>query len=373
MNLKRTSLYGEHVNLKGRVVPFAGYEMPVQYSGVIDEHLTVRSAAGLFDVSHMGEFLVSGAKARDFLQRMTTNDISKLYNGRCQYNLLCYDNGTVVDDIIVSQITPERYLIVVNASNIDKDFAWLKSHVTEGIELQDLSAGLSLIALQGPKSPDIMKRHFGKNFSDLKYYHFIVQPHRQDDFLAAAKFKPGEIFISRTGYTGEDGFEIMLPNEHAVQMWRDLLACGADLGIKPVGLGARDTLRLEVCYPLYGHEISDKICPLEAGLGWVIKPAKGDFVGREALENERTQGFKRQLVGLDMLEPGIPRDGYRVLDAAGVDLGFVTSGTHSPTLKKPVALALIRSDQAVIGQKIFLDIRGKTKQAVVVQKPFYKR
>lgn len=372
-NLKQTPLHAEHLKLKGRLVPFAGYEMPVQYSGVIDEHLAVRSAAGLFDVSHMGEFLVSGTGARDFLQRLSTNDISQMHDGRCQYNLLCYENGTVVDDIIVSQITPERYLIVVNASNIDKDFSWLEEHKSPGVELKNLSADLSLVALQGPKSPEIMQKCFGKNFDDLKYYHFTVLPEFSAGFLSSGGFMAGEIFISRTGYTGEDGFEIMVPNEFAVEWWQKILKAGESCGLKPVGLGARDTLRLEVCYPLYGHEISDRIFPLEAGLGWVIKMAKGDFVGRAVLEKIKVEGLKRQLVALEMLEPGIPREGYCALSESGDKIGFVTSGTHSPSLKKPIALALLESKFATVGQKILLDIRGKNKQAVVVKKPFYKR
>lgn len=372
-NLKRTPLHNEHIKLKGRLVPFAGHEMPVQYSGVIDEHVAVRMAAGLFDVSHMGEFLVSGACARDFLQRLTTNDIAQMYDGRCQYNLLCYDNGTVVDDIIVSQITSERYLIVVNASNIHKDFAWLVRHKTAGVELKDLSADLSLVALQGPKSPEIMQKCFGRNFDDLKYYHFTVESTAQNNFLSSGRFQQGEIFISRTGYTGEDGFEIMVPNEFAAEWWQNILRAGESCEIKAIGLGARDTLRLEACYPLYGHEISDKIFPLEAGLDWVIKMAKGDFIGRAPLEKVKTEGLKRQLVALDMLEPGIPRDGYRVLSENGEEIGFVTSGTYSPTLKKPIGLALLQSKFATPGQKVFLDIRGKNKQAMVVKKPFYKK
>lgn len=372
-NLKQTPLYGEHTALKGRMVPFAGYEMPVMYSGVIEEHLAVRGAAGLFDVSHMGEFLVSGSDARDFLQRMTTNDITKMHDGRCQYSLLCYDNGTVVDDIIVSQITFDRFLIVVNASNIDKDFMWLDSHRPDGVELKNLSDGLSLIALQGPKSPLIMKTVFGSDFSDLKYYHFTLVSGSFEMFLSSGQFAADEILVSRTGYTGEDGFEIMLPNTRAVQMWRDLIKAGEALGLKPAGLGARDTLRLEVCYPLYGHELSDTICPLEAGLGWVIKLGKPDFIGKNALEKIKIDGLPRQLVAIDMLEPGIPREGYPVLDEVGHKIGSVTSGTHSPNLRKPVGLALVASKFATKGQKIFLDIRGRTKQAVVVEKPFYKR
>jgi aminomethyltransferase len=366
MTLKRTPLYEDHLKLKGRMVPFAGYEMPVQYSGVIAEHEAVRKAVGLFDVSHMGEFWVTGAGAKAWLNRMTTNDMDKLFDGRCQYNLLCYENGTVVDDIIVSQVSADAFLIVVNASNADKDFAWLQKHKPADVELQNIGDEFSLVAVQGPNSPELMKRVFNRDFSALKYYHFEILPEAGAAPLAGT-------FVSRTGYTGEDGFEVLVPNSKAVKLWNDLLAKGTDLGVLPTGLGARDTLRLEAAYSLYGHEISDAITGLEAGLGWVIKPDKGEFIGREALAREKAEGSKRKLVGFEMTESAIARDGAEAYDGSGAKIGRVTSGTHSPTLKKAIGLALIDAPSAVVGNKFELDIRGKRKKAVVVEKPFYKK
>lgn len=364
--MKRTPLYEEHLKLKGRIVPFGGYDMPVQYSGVIAEHEAVRNAVGLFDVSHMGEFWVEGAGAKAWLGRMTTNDMGKLFDGRCQYNLLCYENGTVVDDIIVSQVSSDKFLIVVNASNADKDFAWLMKHKPAEVELKNIGDGFSLIAVQGPKSPELMKRVFNHDFSALKYYHFEILPGAGLAPLAGP-------FVSRTGYTGEDGFEVLVPNAQAVKVWNDLLEKGADLGVKPAGLGARDTLRLEAAYSLYGHEISDEITGLEAGLGWVIKPDKGEFIGRAALVREKTEGSKRKLAAFELTEPAIARDGAEVYAEDGTKIGRVTSGTHSPTLKKAIGLALFDAPNATLGRKIELDIRGKRKKAVIVEKPFYKR
>lgn len=366
MTLKQTPLHAEHLKLKGRMVPFAGFDMPVQYTGVIKEHEAVRQAVGLFDVSHMGEFWVEGEGAKAWLNRMTTNDCSKLVDGRCQYNLLCYENGTVVDDIIVSQITPDKFLIVVNASNVDKDFAWLSQHKPADVTLKNIGDGFVLIAVQGPNSPALMKRVFGRDFAALKYYHFDVLPG------TATAPLPG-VFVSRTGYTGEDGFEVLVPNAQGAQLWNDLLAKGSDLGVCAAGLGARDTLRLEAAYSLYGHEISDAISALEAGLGWVVKPDKGDFIGRAALVAEKSSGSKRKVVGFEMSESAIARDGCEAFTEDGKRIGRVTSGTHSPTLKKALGLVLLDADYAAIGTQFLLDIRGKRKKAVVAEKPFYKR
>lgn len=361
-SLKRTPLHARHVSLKARMVPFGGWDMPVQYSGVIQEHEAVRTKVGLFDVSHMGEFLISGAGARAFLQSMTTNDLGKLYDGRCQYNLMCYPNGTAVDDLIISQIDDTHFIAVVNASNIDKDFAWLSEHNTGAdCQLTNVSTELCLFALQGPNAEALLQDVLGSSFAALKYYHF-----------QSAKFKTHDIRVFRTGYTGEDGFEVMIPNAFAVQLWDELMEKGQRYGLLPIGLGARDTLRLEASYSLYGHEINDQINALEAKLGWIVSFDKGDFIGRSALAEVKASSPKRLLYGFEMTEPGVARDGYGVSTSAGVK-GFVTSGTHSPTLKKSIGLAMLENSKLEIGQELVIDVRGKPKTARIIKTPFYKR
>jgi len=360
-NLKRTPLYDEHLALKGRMVPFGGWEMPVQYAGVIAEHNCVRTKVGLFDVSHMGEFFISGPKARDYLNRVTTNDVEKLSDGRCQYTLLCYDNGTVVDDLIISQISSDHYLVVANASNIQKDFEWLTQQNQEGVDLKNSSDEKALLAVQGPSSLNLIHNVFGQDFTDLKYYHFKTFTH-----------EGVSLYISRTGYTGEDGFEIMIPEDHAVTYWKKILDQGQEFGIQPIGLAARDTLRLEAAFSLYGHEISDKINPLEARLGWVVKLDKNDFIGKEVLVKIKSEGVQRKVVGFHLSESGIARDGYPVYQGQEL-VGQVTSGTHSPSLKKSIGLALVQKEFSNEGQEILIDIRNKKKKAVVVKTPFYKR
>lgn len=360
-DLKKTALHADHIQLKARMVPFGGWDMPVQYAGLMQEHQTVREHVGLFDVSHMGEFVISGPKARDFLQRVTTNDISKLYDGRCQYNLLCYPQGTVVDDLIISQISNDEYLAVVNASNIDKDFSWLSEQNQEGVDLKNISDDYSLIAIQGPQAQALTETLLDIKLGDLKYYHFLKLEHQGVTLQ-----------LSRTGYTGEDGFELMMPNQKASYYWTQLLELGQKHKVQAIGLGARDTLRLEAAYSLYGHEISDQINPLEAKLGWIIKLDKGDFIGREALLKSKEEGLKNKLVGFEMQDPGVARDGYSVW-IEDEKKGFVTSGTHSPSLKKSIGLALIDKNFADQGQDILIDIRGKKKKAVVIPTPFIKK
>lgn len=359
--LKRTPLYDEHLKLKARMVPFGGWEMPVQYEGVLQEHKAVRQAAGIFDVCHMGEIIVSGANALSWLNSMTTNDVSKIADGGCQYNLLLFENGGVVDDIIIYRHAVTHFLIVVNASNIQKDFDWLLSRQTTGVEIVNESDAWGLIALQGPKSVEILKKALAKDFSALGYYHFTK-----------GSCQGSETWVSRTGYTGEDGFELFLAAEEVAQAWRCLLQEGAALGLKPAGLGARDTLRLEAAYPLYGHEISAAINPFEAGLGWAVKMDKGDFVGKAVLAAVRHAGVKRRRIGFELEEAGIARQGYGVFDGEQ-QIGIVTSGTHSPTLGKPIGLALVDTGVGEVGRKILLDIRGKKKKGVIVKTPFYKR
>lgn len=362
--LKKTPLYAEHLSLGGRLVPFAGFEMPVQYAGVIAEHVCVRQNVGLFDVSHMGEFLISGAGARIYLNRLLTNDVMSLVDGRSQYTLMCDEYGTVVDDLIISRLSADSYLAVVNAANIQKDFAWMEKNIREQVTLRNVSDEKCLLAVQGPRSEALMTEVFGRDFSGLKTYGFVL--------CEPLKKSGTAIFISRTGYTGEDGFEIMVDNEGAVALWRLLLDAGKKYGIQPIGLGARDTLRLEACYSLYGHEISHNIDPLTAGLSWVVKLGKGDFIGREALMDRKKRGLEKKIVALEMLDPCVPREEYKVYSPYQL-IGYLTSGTHSPLLKKGIALALVPEPFAYEGTELKIDVRGKFKKARVVKKPFYKR
>lgn len=359
--LKKTPLHAEHLALGARMVPFGGWDMPVQYEGVLKEHQAVREKAGLFDISHMGEIRVRGAGARAFLNHMTTNDIATMTDGRCQYNLLCQPDGGVVDDIVVCRLTSQEYLVVVNASNIAKDEAWLRSHQTSDVEIINESDAWALVAVQGPKASTIVAAVLAIDVSRLKYYHFMSCPRNGL-----------ELMVSRTGYTGEDGFEIFIPVADAPQLWRELLQGGSAHGLAPVGLGARDMLRLEAAYPLYGHELSESINPLEAGLGWVVKLDKGDFIGREALQKIRAAGPGRQRIGFEIMEPGIAREGCTVSTGNSI-IGAVTSGTHSPTLGKSIGLALVKSGAVCEGENILLDIRGKKKKGLVVKTPFYSR
>lgn len=360
-SLKKTPLSEEHKVLKARLVPFGGWEMPVQYSGVLEEHECVRQRVGVFDVSHMGEFYVTGSGAKKFLNFVTTNDVDKMYDGRCQYSLLCYENGTVVDDLIVNQIGPNHFLLVVNASNIEKDFEWLIKHKPADVEIYNASDETALFAIQGPKSPQVIQAIFDKDFSDLKYYHFT-----------AVKYQGADAFLLRTGYTGEDGFELMVPKKFAVTAWREILAKGLAFGILPIGLGARDTLRIEASFSLYGHEINDQINALEANLGWVVKFNKQDFLGKAKLLQVKEQGPKRKIVGFEMIDAGIARDGFKIF-VNDKNCGHVTTGTHSPTLNKAIGMALISAEHAVPGNEFFIDVRGKLKKAKIVTTPFYNK
>jgi aminomethyltransferase len=359
-SLKRTPLYEEHKALKARLVPFGGWEMPVQYSGVLQEHECVRQRVGIFDVSHMGEFYVTGSGAKKFLNYVTTNDLDKMYDGRCQYSLLCYENGTVVDDLIVNQIKPDHFLLVVNASNIEKDFEWLIKHKPADVEIYNASEETALFAIQGPKNPQVIRALFGSDFSDLKYYHFTT-----------VKYQGADAFLLRTGYTGEDGFELMLPKKLAVTAWREILTKGSVCGILPIGLGARDTLRIEAAFSLYGHEINDQINALEANLGWVVKFNKSDFLGKTRLLQVKEQGPRRKIVGFEMVDAGIAREGFKIF-INEKNCGHVTSGTHSPTLNKAIGLALIDSRFFALGNEFFIDVRGKMKKAKVCTTPFYR-
>ncbi|AJY74114.1 glycine cleavage system aminomethyltransferase GcvT [Paenibacillus beijingensis] len=361
--LKRTPIFPLYADCKGaRCIDFGGWELPVQFSGIQKEHEAVRRQAGLFDVSHMGEFNVTGPEAETFLQRMTTNDVSKLSDGQAQYTLMCHPDGGVVDDLLVYRLTPGSYMLVVNASNIDKDFAWLQEHLIDGVTLEDVSAETALIALQGPRAAEIMAKAAGADCGSLLPFHFV----RNVDVCGV------EALVSRTGYTGEDGFEIYVRSQRAPEVWKGLMSAGEPFGLVPAGLGARDTLRFEARLPLYGQELSPSISPLEAGVGMFVKLAKGDFIGRDALMKQREEGLPRKLVGIEMVDRGIPRTHYPVY-AEDRLIGEVTTGTQSPTLKRSLGLALISAEYAEAGTEVQVEIRGKRLKAVVVKTPFYKR
>ena len=363
-NLKKTPLNEVHRNLGGKMVDFGGWDMPVQYSGVIAEHLATRTRAGLFDVSHMGEFYVEGEDAIAFVDRLTTNDVTKLIDGQAHYSALTYENGCVVDDLLVYRFDQDKLLLVVNAGTTDKDWDWITSHTKdENITLTNASADYCQIAVQGPNAVEITQKLTDVPLDEIKYYHFTV-----------GTFDGVDAIISRTGYTGEDGFEIYAGKDHAEQIWNNLLEAGnfgAEDGILPCGLAARNTLRLESAMSLYGHEISDEITPLEANLGWICK-LKTDFLGRDALVKQKEKGLKRKLVGFEMIDKGIARDGFDVY-VDDEKVGYVTSGSPAPYLKKNIGLAFVPVELANIGQEIKIDVRGKHLLAQIVPTPFYKR
>lgn len=360
--MKNTALTSVHEALGAKMVPFAGFNMPVQYEGVNAEHETVRNAVGVFDVSHMGEFLLTGPGALDLIQRVTTNDASTLTIGRAQYSCLPNGNGGIVDDLIVYRMKEEQYLLVVNASNIEKDWNWISSHNTNGVEMRNLSDDYSLLAIQGPKAVEAMQSLTSVDLSAIKYYHFEVGP------FAGIE----HVIISATGYTGSGGFEIYCKNSEVKQVWDKVFEAGAAFGIKPIGLAARDTLRLEMGFCLYGNDIDDATSPLEAGLGWITKFTK-DFVDSERLKAQKEAGVSRKLVGFEMIDRGIPRHDYRVLDAAGNVIGKVTSGTQGPSVKKAIGLAYVTVENAAVDTEIFIEIRDKGVKAKVVKFPFYQK
>ncbi|MGB5943050.1 MAG: glycine cleavage system aminomethyltransferase GcvT [Leeuwenhoekiella sp.] len=360
--MKTTALNKIHKSLGAKMVPFAGYEMPVSYEGVKAEHETVREAVGVFDVSHMGEFLVSGAGALDLLQRVCSNDISKIAVNQAQYNCLPNATGGIVDDLIVYRIKEEQYLLVVNASNIDKDWEWISSQNTFDADLRNLSDDYALLAIQGPKAVEAMQSLTETDLSAIKFYHFEVAPFAGVDY----------VIISATGYTGSGGFEIYCKNSQVEQVWNKVMEAGADFGIKPIGLAARDTLRLEMGYCLYGNDIDDTTSPLEAGLGWITKFTK-DFVNSESLKRQKDSGIEKKLVGFEMLERGIPRHGYTIQDIDGNTLGAVTSGTMSPSLLKGIGLGYVNTEFSRPESQLFINVRNKAIPAKVVKLPFYKK
>ncbi|HEX8247266.1 MAG TPA: glycine cleavage system aminomethyltransferase GcvT [Pyrinomonadaceae bacterium] len=365
-NLKKTPLNEAHRALGGKMVEFGGWDMPVQYAaGVIEEHLRTRRSAGLFDVSHMGEIWVEGADAIEFVNRLTTNDVTKLVDGQAHYSALTNENGGVVDDLLVYRFDFDKLLLVVNASTTEKDWDWITSHKkNEVITLTNASKDYCQIAVQGKDAVKILRNLTDTELSDIKYYHFTT-----------GKVDGIDAIISRTGYTGEDGFEIYAAAEYAVRIWNNLLEWGnygeAD-GILPCGLAARNTLRLESAMSLYGHELGDEITPLEAGLGWICKLNKGEFIGRDVLARQKQEGLKRKLVGFEMIDRGIGRDGCDVY-IEGEKAGFVSSGSPAPYLKKNIGLAFVPAEFANVGQEIKIDVRGKHLAAQIVPTPFYKR
>ena len=361
--LRKTPLNAVHRELGAKMVPFGGWDMPVEYSGLINEHLAVRKAAGLFDVSHMGEFEIEGPGAAPFLQRVTANNVAKLAEGQGQYTALPMPNGAPVDDVVLYRRGEDRYLMVVNASNIEKDFGWLLSQHPEGCSLQNRSDDWALLALQGPRAQAILQGLTGLDLGAIAHYH-----------IADGEVAGHPASVSRTGYTGEDGFEIMLPPDRADPLWRALLDAGRDAGLQPVGLGARDTLRLEARMCLYGNDIDETTTLVEAGLGWMVSldEAKGDFSGRSVLETQKKNGAPRKLVGFEMVGRGIARHGYPVFLGDG-HAGDVTSGSFAPFLQKNIGLCYLPSARSAVGTEFDVDVRGRRVAARVVPTPFYKR
>jgi aminomethyltransferase len=342
------------------MVPFAGFEMPLQYEGVNIEHETVRKGVGVFDVSHMGEFLLSGPNALNLIQKISSNDASQLFPGRAQYSCMPNEVGGIVDDLIIYQIKPEEYLLVVNASNIEKDWNWIAKHNDLGVDMRNLSDVYSLLAIQGPKAAEAIQSLTSVDLSAIKYYHFEVA-----DFAGVE-----DVIISATGYTGSGGFEIYCKNEDVQQVWDKVFEAGAPFGVKPIGLAARDTLRLEMGFCLYGNDIDDTTSPLEAGLGWITKFNK-DFVNSDNLKAQKEAGVSRKLVAFEMIEKGIPRNDYQITNAEGEIIGRVTSGTMSPSLKKAIGLGYVSIGYSAIDSEIFVVIRDKHVKAKVVKLPFY--
>ncbi len=362
-DIKRTPLYESHLALQAKMVPFAGWEMPVQYSGVIQEHTAVRSSVGIFDVSHMGEIWVLGARAKAFIDHLTCNNLSKLSDNRAQYNALINPKGGVIDDIIVYQFSEQRYLICVNASNTQIDFEWLIQHRWSDVTVEDASAGYGQIAVQGPKAVSLTTRILGKpDLAAIPSFGF-----REIDAVGT------KIIVARTGYTGEDGFELFIPANYTQQIWSSLIEEGKGDGVTPAGLGARDSLRLEAALPLHGHELGPEISAIESGLGWIVKPEKGDFLGREILAKEKELGARRALVGFFVDSAGLARHGDSVFALAGHQIGVVTSGTKTPTVNKALGLALINREDALPDNKFEIEVRGKRLNAHVVSTPFYRR
>ncbi len=354
--MKRTPLYDVHVKLGAKMVPFGGWEMPVYYSGIIAEHKAVRTAAGLFDIGHMGAVKVSGDNALPYLQKLLSNDVSKLDVGSSQYSIILNNSGGVIDDIFVYRL-PDHYMLIINASNTDKDIEWMKKNITEGVDLIDLKDKMTLIALQGPKAQELLQKLTEIDLKTIGHHQII-----------ASRVSHLPSLISRTGYTGEDGFELFVDQSKVGSIWNEMIALGA----LPCGLGARDTLRLESGMPLYGHEYNEGLTPLKAGFSFAVKLDKGEFIGRDELIKHKEEGFSKKLVGIKVKEKAIPRQGFKIFDKGKV-VGYVTSGTMSPTLNIPIAMGYVRTANAVVGETVEIEIREKMIKAEIVKLPFYKK
>lgn len=359
--IKNTALSELHSALGAKMVPFAGFNMPVQYSGIIDEHETVRTGVGVFDVSHMGEFILKGDNALDLIQKISSNDATKLYDGKVQYAYIPNETGGVVDDFLIYRIDEKTYFLVVNASNIEKDWNWISKYNTYGVEMKNISDETSLFAIQGPKAAEALQSLTDIELAPMEYYTF------QKGVFAGVE----NVLVSATGYTGAGGFEIYVANKDAKKVWDAIFEAGAAYDIKPIGLGARDTLRLEMGFCLYGNDIDDNTSPLAAGLGWVTKFTK-DFVNAENLKAEKEQGVTQKLIGFEMIDRGIPRHDYDILDAQGNKIGRVTSGTQSPSLKKSIGLGYVDTAFSKEGTELFIAIRNQSVKAVVKKPPFVK-
>ncbi|MCG8730839.1 glycine cleavage system aminomethyltransferase GcvT [Tenacibaculum finnmarkense] len=359
--MKNTALTHIHEALGAKLVPFAGYNMPVQYEGINIEHETVRTGVGVFDVSHMGEFFLKGENALALIQKVATNDALKLVPGKAQYSCMPNADGGIVDDLIIYMIAENEYMLVVNASNIEKDWNWIASHNDLNVTMEDRSDDWSLLAIQGPKAVEAMQSLTAVNLSTIKFYTFEIA-----DFAGIPN-----VVISATGYTGSGGFEIYVKNKDVEQLWKKVFEAGADWNIKPIGLAARDTLRLEMGYCLYGNDIDDTTSPLEAGLGWITKFTK-DFVNSEALKAQKEAGVTKKLVAFELTERGIPRHDYEIVDADGTVIGRVTSGTMSPSLGKGIGLGYVTKENSKVDSEIFIQVRKKQLAAKVVKLPFYK-
>ena len=362
MMMKNTALTSVHTALGAKMVPFAGYNMPVSYEGIIQEHHTVRNDVGVFDVSHMGEFLLEGEGALDLIQKVTSNDASVLFDGKVQYSCMPNGKGGIIDDLLVYRMSATKYLLVVNASNIEKDWNWISSHNSFGVKMTNISDDMSLLAVQGPKAAQALQSLTQIDLGSMEYYSFQI-----GTFAGV-----NDIIVSATGYTGAGGFEIYFPNAVAEQMWNAIFEAGNDFGIKPIGLGARDTLRLEMGFCLYGNDINDETSPLEAGLGWITKFTK-DFINKDFLLKQKEAGLTRKLVGFEMIDRGIARQHCIVKDENGNEIGEVTSGTQSPTSGKIIGMAYVATPFSKVGREIYMDIRGKLMKAVVTKAPFIQK
>lgn len=361
--MKQTPFTNLHIELGAKMHEFAGYNMPIEYTGILDEHATVCNAVGLFDVSHMGEFWIKGPKALELIQKITSNDASKLKIGKIQYTSFINEKGGIIDDFLLYHMEEEKYMLVVNASNIQKDWEWCKKHNTMGAMLEDASEHTALLALQGPKAIDVLQKLTDKDLSAIPYYAF------EYGTIAGVE----DVIISNTGYTGAGGFELYFYPNHSETIWNALFEAGKEFGIKPAGLGARDTLRLEMGFNLYGNEMTEEITPLEAGLGWITKFTDGnDFIGRDVLEKQKSEGVTRKLCAFTLSERGIPRQGYKIVNDDGEEIGEVTSGTMSPMMKVGIGMGYVKPEYATLGTEIFIQVRKRNLKAEIVKPPFRK-